>query len=294
ERKLTWKAHLKEVQKKLEKQRLALTRLAAAAWGFSLIRVREVYTKVIRSAIAYGAAAYHKTAERGGRPRGIARELLTEQTQCLRTVAGAYRATPVRALETETYIPPLDLYLNGGVALFEKRLEESGMGQLIRNSCAAIAQRLRRRGRRRGPPSSTEYHNGATEWARGWLTADLPGVDRKKVQDTIAKEWEERWRKELGRSQGRRRHRADEPSDRPPTKDRLKLHKGLRKAESSLLVQMRTGKIGLRAFLFERQVPDIASPICVCGDGRETATHVAAYCLQEGGARRELPFAMQT
>src|SRR4029077_1982598 len=80
----------------------------------------------------------------------------------------------------------------------------------------------------------------------------------------------------------------------PPTKDRLKLHKGLRKAESSLLVQMRTGKIGLRAFLFERQVPDIASPICVCGDGRETATHVAAYCLQEGGARRELPFAMQT
>jgi hypothetical protein len=46
--------------------------------------------------------------------------------------------------------------------------------------------------------------------------------------------------------------------------------------------------------LRERQVPDIASPICVCGDGRETATHVAAYCLQEGDARRELPFAMQT
>src|SRR4029077_7612282 len=63
DRKLTWKAHLKEVQKKLEKQRLALTRLAAAAWGFSLIRAREVYAKVIRSAIAiaYGAAAYHKT-----------------------------------------------------------------------------------------------------------------------------------------------------------------------------------------------------------------------------------------
>src|SRR4029077_5635185 len=164
---------------------------------------------------------------------------------------------------------------------------------LIRNSCAAIAQSLRRRGHRRGPLSFTEYHNGATEWARGWLAADLAEVDRKKVQDAITKEWEERWRKELGRSQGRRRHRADESSDKPPTKDRLGLHKGLRKAESSLLVQMRTRKIGLRAFLFERQVPDIASPICFCGDGRETATHVAAYCLQEGGARRELPFAMQ-
>jgi len=32
DRKLTWKAHLKEVQQKLETQRLALTRLAAASW----------------------------------------------------------------------------------------------------------------------------------------------------------------------------------------------------------------------------------------------------------------------
>ena len=36
DRKLTWKAHLKEVQ------RLALTRLAAATWGFSLPREGDI------------------------------------------------------------------------------------------------------------------------------------------------------------------------------------------------------------------------------------------------------------
>ena|SRR5467141_2236936 len=38
--------------------------------------------------------------------------LRKEQSQCLRTVAGAYRATLVRSLETETFVPPLVLYLN--------------------------------------------------------------------------------------------------------------------------------------------------------------------------------------
>ena len=49
-------------------------------------------------------------------------------------------------------------------------------------------------------------------------------------------------------------------------KERSKPH-GLHKAE----VQMRTGKIGLRAFLFERQVPDVMTPVCACGPGNSAA-----------------------
>jgi hypothetical protein len=75
-----------------------------------------------------------------------------EQTQCLRTVAGADRAIPARALGTESYVPPLDLYLpvKERVAQLEKRLEESGTGQLIWNSCAAIAYSLQYRRRNGG------------------------------------------------------------------------------------------------------------------------------------------------
>jgi hypothetical protein len=39
---------------------------------------------------------------------------------------------------------------------------------------------------------------------------------------------------------------------------------------------------------------DVMTPVCACGDGRETARHVAAYCQLEEITRRELPFAIRT
>ena len=82
DRKLRWSAHLGQIWKKLATQQFALTRLAASTWGCSLARAREIYTKVIRNAVAYGAAVYHSPAV-GGKPRGIARSLATVQSKCL-------------------------------------------------------------------------------------------------------------------------------------------------------------------------------------------------------------------
>jgi hypothetical protein len=138
------------------------------------------------------------------------------------------------------------------------------------------------------------WHSSSETVAKRWLATDPLNADRKTIQTTIVREWKNRWQREVGRSRARHRGRAEELADEPPTKERLKLHDGLQKAESSLLIQMRTGKIGLRAFLFERQVPDVMTPVCACGDGRETARHVAAYCQLEEITRRELPYAMRT
>ena len=122
-------------------QQFALTRLAASTWGCSLRRARELYTKVIRAALAYGASAWHTPAE-PCKPQGIARGLQAAQTQCLRTVAGAYKATPVRSLETEMYVPPIDLYLNRRLAEFEEKLRMTYMDRFIHNACAVIATKL--------------------------------------------------------------------------------------------------------------------------------------------------------
>ena len=54
DRKLRWRGHLAAVKRKFATQQFVLTRLAASAWGCSLLRAREIYTKVIRSTIAYG------------------------------------------------------------------------------------------------------------------------------------------------------------------------------------------------------------------------------------------------
>ena len=57
---LNWRAHESKVANKLKTQNYALSRIAAKTWGPSLARAREIYTKCIRSAIAYGATNYHR------------------------------------------------------------------------------------------------------------------------------------------------------------------------------------------------------------------------------------------
>jgi hypothetical protein len=64
----------------------------------------------------------------------------------------------------------------------------------------------------------------------------------------------------------------------------LKLHEGLRKAESLLAIQLRTGINGLDAFLFQARVPSVSSPLCSCGRGQQTAKHVLIFCPQYSGA----------
>jgi hypothetical protein len=91
-------------------------------------------------------------------------------------------ATPGSALKTETYIPPLDLYLAGCTVREEARRVRDGATypEQFRGNCteSATPRKLTR---------PTEYHNGATEWASGWLATDLAEVDRK-ARDAITKE----------------------------------------------------------------------------------------------------------
>ena len=100
--KLSWRAHCKALGKKLKTQDFALSRIAAKTWGPSLAKVREVYSKCIRSAIAYGASSYHTLTPIGGKPTSPAKTLAKAQNRSLRIVAGAYKSTLTRCLETET------------------------------------------------------------------------------------------------------------------------------------------------------------------------------------------------
>ena len=278
DRKLKWKGHLNAIKRKFATQQFALTRLAASAWGCTLLRAREIYTKVIRSAIAYGAGVWHHPTT-NQRAKGIAKKLATAQSQCLRVVAGAYRATPVRFLEVETATPPLNLYLDKRVADFERRLECTGKGELIQAVCNRVATRLRQRRQRRHratadtpPKTSLEYGTGRTAWAQAWTEDSTP-------EAILWVHWKRHWTQDTGRPPDHRRDNA--PAAQPLfSYDALKKHRDLLKHESSLLTQIRTGKVGLRAFLFERKVPDVATPRCSCGEAPETAAHLVLDCQQ--------------
>ncbi|KAH7548744.1 RNasehypothetical proteinH domain containing protein [Bipolaris maydis] len=58
----------------------------------------------------------------------------------------------------------------------------------------------------------------------------------------------------------------------------LKLHENLSKRENALVVQMRTEKIGLNDFLFNRKMAEVVSARCECGERRQTAAHILLRC----------------
>ena len=95
-------------------------------------------------------------------------------------------------------------------------------------------------------------------------------------------EWKERRSTEAAK-----RGRARCVAEADPDRDILNLHSKLHKAQSALLIQMRTEVIGLRAYLHSVRVPGIPTPWCECGDGRETPMHVLRYCQLEARERNE-------
>jgi hypothetical protein len=119
---------------------------------------------------------------------------------------------------------------------------------------------------------SLEFGEGRTTWATSW-TRESPS------KESLLEQWKQRWRQHVEEPPGRRR--APTPAAQPLFSDKaLDKHRHLSKHESSLLTQIRTGKVGLRAFLFERGVPTVATPRCTCGDAPETAAHLVLDCRE--------------
>jgi hypothetical protein len=74
----------------------------------------------------------------------------------------------------------------------------------------------------------------------------------------------------------------------PPSIDVLALHQLLRKPETALAVQLRTGKNGFNAFLYPARVPSLLSPLCSCGLGHQTAKHIIIHYRNFSAARHAL------
>ncbi|KAK7177941.1 reverse transcriptase, partial [Paraphaeosphaeria sporulosa] len=195
------------------------------------------------------------------------------------------------------------IYTDNQAAIWSVTKAEGRTGAYILEEIARQIQDLRDRGRpvrirwvpaHEGIPGN-EAADIAAKKATGWRengrrgpTAGEPSKlfslkttlkRRCKQQAEIA--WGEKWRKE---AKGRATFR-NTPS---PTKRVLKLHEGLKKRDSALLVQLRTEKIGLKDFLFSRKVPEITNSGCDCGAIRQTVAHILLYCRMHNDLRNRI------
>jgi reverse transcriptase-like protein len=279
--KLQWMAHTKHLIEKMATQKNALTRLTGSTWGIPMLQARQVYTMVIRPAIAHAAHAWHQPDTDKGRGTTPTRRLQKVQNECLRVVTGGFKATPIKSLETLAHVPPLDLYLSSRVAIYRKKARDSGMDDLIRKKCNRIRSSLR------GPRGCADRekvghpYTVRKGWVEEWVgTEQENGGGGRSTKETLQGKWEDRWRAAA--------RNTSEAIQQPPDKRVLLLHEGLHKAESSVLTQVRTGKIGLADFLHRIGVPEATSPACACGYERETARHTTVFCPRYRATRNQL------
>ena len=107
------------------------------------------------------------------------------------------------------------------------------------------------------------------------LTSAVKMDVRFKIQD----QWNQTWSVE-------KHGRVIYKLIKTPTTDVLQKFKSMSKAESSVIVQARTGKIGLRDYLHRIGVEP--SPKCPCGAARQTVKHTLLNCPRHDAARGEL------
>ena len=265
DRRLTFGAHRRYLLTRIQTQRFALSRIAAATWGPGLLQTRQVYLAVIRSMLTYAASVFitPKVALGGskGRGRGVAVRLASEQNKCLRTITGAYRSTPIGILEAEANCPPLNIVLARQAAAAEARANpgpdvQSPWKDIWKTSSALIHGRKRRIHKN----CKTATNPPLCQWNE-WATEDC----KKKA----AEEW-----KRLREKEGTEKRR---PKVGLPWKKAKKIWSQLSKGEAACLVQLRSGHIGLRQYLARRGVPGV-DPWCLCGNAQETPAHIFLSC----------------
>lgn len=170
------------------------------------------------------------------------------------------------------------------LATFQARFQASPAYETVQRACAEIRARLKSR----KAYSTRTLGQERAAWAKEFETKQ-GDRSRKKLLEDI---WRERWNRGAAPQEGTSprpgRYTVLELIRRPPGRTVLALHKNLRKAESSALVQFRTGRTGLAGFLHKVGVPNFPSPACKCSWREETPYHVLRDCPLEDGRRSKL------
>ena len=105
-------------------------------------------------------------------------------------------------------------------------------------------------------------------------------AQRENVTDSMTLKWVKCWGA-TGKGKDLRRIM---PS---PSKQVLNLHRGINKAHSTPIVQMRTAKIGLRHLSRTSKVPGITNGKCKCRRENQSVRHITTQCRKHSQLRRD-------
>jgi hypothetical protein len=161
DKKPSWQPHLQHIKFKLATQTNVFSRLTASTLGISLPVSRLLDTTVVHPANTTNYPAWFDPHYMLLYCKELWDKLLMVKNCCLRTVSGAYRATPVRIIQAKVRVPPPSLHMDGRQAKFCLRSGKSGMDRVIYESLVNVRQFV--------SCTRTRYRHPRTP--RNWQTA---------------------------------------------------------------------------------------------------------------------------
>lgn len=295
--KLRWGPHLAQLKDRALTQSRAIKCLAGSTWGATFQRCRTIYNMVVRPMLTFAAPIWHNPAGTKEATKSHSRKLALIQNDCLRTVLGAYKATPIPVLEAEARVRPIGIQLDRLVLKYQAT--KGTHPQTIAGNQKIQRQLKNKRGRRRIQNTTPSEEKGP--WALktldcvGWDEAatdyrrkpdwhdpvrdiepfqDIHNI-HKKINQWAAQSWIDKWEGyKTSLQQG-----THTPAQQGGLFDiRLDYHVGLRKAESSIAIGLRSGKVGLNHFLQKQKVPGFERGDCPCGWWKQDVRHILIFC----------------
>ena len=286
--KLKWSPHIQNVKNRYESQLLAFGRLSKSTWGATFQQARLIYSAVLRPTISHASSIWYSPKAIGETTKTTEKLLETMQNRGLRGVTGAYKAVGGPVLEKESGIPPISLHLEKLLATHQIRTHNTPANQYILTTCEKIRLRhpaTRRHTLRQKPTPQhakmiwlrreipEQFDTAALQQEQQTYDNSRPEPWKSVWEKQTQQKWDERWTKYIESIPPNRRS----PSLNATGHNPKELYAKMTKAMSSLVMQIRTEKIGLNAFLADRRVPGYI-PSCGCGWSRQTAKHIIRYC----------------
>ena len=283
---LKWSDHIKKIKVKAESAIRSLTRLSTSTWGASMNRARMIYKQVVLPGLIYGSQVWYQpdTIRKG--PSRMEKLLQGIERRCLRIITGAYRATPVEMLHQEAKVLPLKLALDRITMRNAEKRQKGPVEDVIKYACSEIEKRAPPRPSLKGKARHM-LHADSTWVATNRQEREQAATTERQQQKTwvdrwVQAKWDDSWRNYVEAH----RNEAHPALKKVGKAKHLARHANLRKAESSLLTQIRTGRIGLNSFLSSRNVPGY-TPSCPCGAPEHTVQHLLV-CPRLEASRSDL------
>ena len=121
-RKLNWREHLKQVQKKVVKISGRISTLVANTWGLKSEAVETIYKRAVEPMILYAAELWGQALER----QWAKAALVKLQRSVLLRICKAYRTVSSDALQIITGIMPMDLKAMMAIKISTVKREQQG------------------------------------------------------------------------------------------------------------------------------------------------------------------------